>query len=205
MFATWALQNKLLLRYYLKPPGVECASVIKNYNTDDDDWALRILAWNEVKTQEKLDKEWEKEYKEGNYWNVQLNERASLQGYATCFCLNEISTKREPRDKKYEVDTDDGVKEEPICEAYYSQVLKSTGWWVLFVKYIGYIVVGANFACRMLFIKIADLIGYTNETSYTEFIKWGIFVVYFCNTSILYLVAPWDSREIENGLLNTVF
>ena len=34
LFATWALQTKLLGKYYRKPPGVDCDKVIKNYGSN---------------------------------------------------------------------------------------------------------------------------------------------------------------------------
>ena len=39
----------------------------------------------------------------------------------------------------------------------------------------------------------------------TEFIKYGVFIVYFCNTSLLYIFAPWDSRETDSPALNRIF
>ena len=52
---------------------------------------------------------------------------------------------------------------------------------------------------------LAKKIRYTSVTLETEFIKYGVFIVYFINTSILYVVAPWDSRENDNPVLNKVF
>ena len=44
------------------------------------------MAWNEVQEIERLNKEYDEE---GSNWNMQLNQRASLQGFATCFCLDQ--------------------------------------------------------------------------------------------------------------------
>ena len=97
-----------------------------------------------------------------------------------------------------------------ICGDYYDNHLAKTwtGWasfYTFFAKYIGFFVIGVNFACRQIFIRLAWSIGYTSETYQTEFIKYGIFIVYFTNMSILYVVAPWDSREVDSPLLNTYF
>jgi hypothetical protein len=46
--ATWALQLKLELKYYQKPPGVNCNSVIDNYGQEGKDWALRRMAYDEA-------------------------------------------------------------------------------------------------------------------------------------------------------------
>ena len=77
--------------------------------------------------------------------------------------------------------------------------------WAIFAKYIGYIIIGVNFACRQVFIQLAKKVGYTSVTYETEFIKYGVFIVYFCNTSLLYIFAPWDSREVDAPVLNRVF
>ena len=93
-----------------------------------------------------------------------------------------------------------------ICPIYYDHYLKSyNNIWALIANYIGFIIIGVNAACRNLFILLAKYIGYTSVTLETEFIKYGVFVVYFINTSILYIVAPWDSRENKNRFLNTIF
>ena len=51
LFATWALQNKLVNKYYRKPPGVDCRTVIRNYGSEGDqagNAALQKMAWDEV-------------------------------------------------------------------------------------------------------------------------------------------------------------
>ena len=108
----------------------------------------------------------------------------------------------------YEVYTENGLEEVNLCQSYYEEYLQgkgTNGLWTLFCTYIGYFIIGVNFACRTLFIKLALLIGYTSETRQTEFIKYGIFMVYFCNMSLLYIVAPWDSREVDSPVINGVF
>ena len=72
-------------------------------------------------------------------------------------------------------------------------------------KYIGYFIIGVNFGCRQIFIRLATLIGYTSVTLETEFIKYGVFIVYFCNTSLLYIFAPWDGRETDSPALKRLF
>ena len=110
LFATWALQTKLVAKYYAKPPGVDCENVISNYGTEGDDVgnkALQTMAWHEVQEIERLDKEWDEA---GKLWYLQLNQRASLQGSATCFCLNEIKNKKVSKDEFYDVETENGIE-----------------------------------------------------------------------------------------------
>lgn len=99
LFATWALQVKLVAKYYRTPPGVDCNKVIQNYmspNDTDGEWALTQMAYHEVREIDRLDEE-----QKGKAWYLQLNQRASLQGSATCFCLHQIETLDKDRDHKY--------------------------------------------------------------------------------------------------------
>ena len=60
LFATWALQVKLVAKYYRAPPGVDCDKVIQNYMSPNDtegQWALTQMAYHEVRELERLDEE----------------------------------------------------------------------------------------------------------------------------------------------------
>ena len=55
LLATWALQQKLVIKYYHKPPGVNCDSVIRNYGYEEDLSDESIIGgtqtWAEFKVQ----------------------------------------------------------------------------------------------------------------------------------------------------------
>lgn len=71
IFATWALQVKLVAQYYRKPPGVECNKVIQNYMSPGDtdgEWALTQMAYHEVREISRLNEE-----QKGKAWYLQLN------------------------------------------------------------------------------------------------------------------------------------
>ena len=52
---------------------------------------------------------------------------------------------------------------------------------------------------------MAMWIGFTSLTLEIEFIKNSIFYIYFLNSGILYVLAPWDSRELNIPIINTLF
>ena len=68
LFATWALQVKLVAKYYRQPPGVDCNKVIENYmsaNDTDGQWALTQMAYHEVREIDRLD-----EQQKGTLWQL---------------------------------------------------------------------------------------------------------------------------------------
>jgi len=120
------------------------------------------MAYDEAQEIIRLDNEWEESDK---VWNLQLNERASLQGSATCFCLNE-EKKGVPSDQLYKLSLN-SIRKVDICGEYYDKHLSKTwtgmaSFYMFFAKYIGFFVIGMNFACRQIFIRLAFKIGYTS-------------------------------------------
>ena len=110
------------------------------------------------------------------------------------------------KEEFYDVDTENGIERVQICKNYYNKYLSGfSSIWALFAKNIGFLILPVNFGCRQIFIQLAKKVGYTSVTMETEFIKYGVFIVYFFNTSLLYIFAPWDSREVDSSFLNGIF
>ena len=94
--------------------------------------------------------------------------------------------------------------EYPLCQAYYIYMAPyGLGYFVAtgFAQCIAL----TNFFVRFLFMYMALWIGFTSVTLEIEFIKNSVFYIYFLNSGILYVLAPWDSREVNIPIINNLF
>ena len=75
-----------------------------------------------------------------------------------------------------------------------------TGWTL---KNLGLMIVLSNWLVRRLFTHIlAPIVKFKEKTKERRFIQYGIFSVSFVNACVIYLIAPWDSREIQIPYVN---
>jgi len=62
-----------------------------------------------------------------------------------------------------------------------------------------------NFFIRFVWMYMAQWIGFTSVTLEIEFIKNSVFYLYFLNSGLLYILAPWDSRELDLPIIRSLF
>lgn len=62
-----------------------------------------------------------------------------------------------------------------------------------------------NFLVRLLFMAIAEVIGFNDNSVKASFITFSVFYTSFFQTGLLCLIASMDSREYKLGPFNALF
>ena len=180
----------LLIKYFRNPPGVECDKEVEVYGA-----SLAQMASAELYHFDSLKE----------HYTPHLNDRVSRQGALACFCKNQVENLGEPRDKMYQIYNVNGeFGDFPLCESYY-QYIAPYGIMYFVATGFGQVIAMTNFFIRFVWMYMASWIGFTTVTEEIEFIKNSVFYLYFLNSGLLYVLAPWDSREVDIPIINKLF
>ena len=66
-------------------------------------------------------------------------------------------------------------------------------------------IVSANFTVRLLFMSLANKVGFSNESVKASFITFGVFYTTFFQTGLLCVIASLEMRESRFGIADELF
>ena len=117
----------------------------------------------------------------------------------SCYCLE--NTKTHPADYIYTIPGSGLTAGVPLCDEWYQL---THGFLPLIISScVSVLIVVANFLVRLVFLNIADCIGFKNASDRANFIVKGVFITSFFQTGILPLLAGVDVRGVP--VLSSLF
>lgn len=143
--------------------------------------------------------------------NKSINNIVSRNGALFCFCDDHIKDDGDSIDTVYTFSFSDPKStnvhditeiSSPICKKYYMYM---TGWGYLLQQTFNYLVVGASFAFRAVFIWLAEKLRFVSLTAETNFIMLAVFYVTYINYGFIYAFASLDLRHSSIPIISTLF
>ena len=96
-------------------------------------------------------------------------------------------------DKDYEIDFRKRTYSVPICHDQ-MKFTATLGVAQLFKHFLSLMIVVQNLLSRILFIELTKIIKFTSTSQRMRFILISVFMIYFLNYGVLYLLAPMKLR-----------
>lgn len=146
-----------------KYPTVACEPLKETYNQSYEFWAIE---------------EWK-----GYYEADSAAEKRAFTGVLPCYCQDKYAELGAFNTLKYEVK--DGETVIQPCKEFVEDIVKSLGW----SNAVKYMIIGINYALRIILIKLCIYMAKTTESEQTELVTNSVFVGQFFNTAILLLLV----------------